>query len=42
MGYEECLGYIYGSYNYMVGVKYISYLTPTMCDNIILIGLCFA
>ena len=37
MGYEECLGYIYGLYNYMVGVKYISYLTPTMSDNIILI-----
>ena len=26
---------------YMVGVKYISYLTPTMSDNIILVSLCF-
>ena len=26
----------------MVGVKYISYLTPTMSDNIFLVGLCFA
>ena len=26
----------------MVGVKYISYLTPTMSDNKILISLCFA
>ena len=25
----------------MVGVKYISYLTPTMSDNIILVSLCF-
>ena len=32
---------IYGLYNYMVGVKYISYLTPTMSDNIILVSLCF-
>ena len=26
----------------MVGVKYISYLTPTMSDNIISVSLCFA
>ena len=26
----------------MVGVKYISYLTPKMSDNIILVSLCFA
>ena len=26
----------------MVGIKYISYLTPTMSDNIILQSLCFA
>ena len=25
----------------MVGVKYISYLTPIMSDNIILVSLCF-
>ena len=31
-----------GSTNYMVGVKYISYLTPKMSDNIILVSLCFA
>ena len=26
----------------MIGVKYISYLTPTMSDNIILVSLYFA
>ena len=28
--------------DYMVGVKYISYFTPTMSDNVILVSLCFA
>ena len=25
----------------MIGVKYISYLTPTMSDDIIIVSLCF-
>ena len=32
---------IYELYNYFVGVKYISYLAPTMSDDIILVSLCF-
>ena len=32
--------HIYGLYNYMVGVKYISYLTTTISDNKILVSLC--
>ena len=35
------MGYIIFFINYMVGVKYISYSTPTMSDNIILTSLCF-
>ena len=32
---------MYELYNYMFGVKYISYLTPTMSDNIIFSKLVF-
>ena len=42
MGYIIYIINMYGLYNYMFGVKYISYMTPTMSDNIILVSLCFA